>query len=473
MNFQQFLLILKAHRGVVIKTLLATVMTTMAISLIWPKSYTATTAVVLEPKPDPLTGMALAMGGLQSLTYLSTQMEIINSERVAGKVVQELKLHESPEVSEEWQSDTNGRGDKVVWLSALLLKKLDVKPQRDSNVVEISFTARDPKFSALIANAFAQAYVETSLEMKVEPARQYASWFVERSKAMRDELEVAQGRLSESQREKGIVAVDERLDVENARLADLSAQLTVIQAQAADSLSRQTQAKGDQSILPEVLQSSLVQTLKADVARGEAKLQELGMQLGRNHPQYKRTEIELQALRQKVEQETSQVASSLGTANRTNQQREAEIKASLAAQKAKVLELKRQRDAIAVMQRDVESAQRTYDAVMQRLSQSSMESQMTQTNVLILHPATEPVKPSRPKLLLNLILSIAVGGLLGIVLALRREVMDYRIRVSEDISELLKLPVLGVIERTSAGGEPAPWSWRNFWRRGALAAGRA
>ena len=360
----------------VIKTLLETVMTTMAISLIWPKSYTATTAVVLEPKPDPLTGMALAMGGLQSLTYLSTQMEIINSERVAGKVVQELKLHESPEVSEEWQSDTNGRGDKVVWLSALLLKKLDVKPQRDSNVVEISFTARDPKFSALIANAFAQAYVETSLEMKVEPARQYASWFVERSKAMRDELEVAQGRLSESQREKGIVAVDERLDVENARLADLSAQLTVIQAQAADSLSRQTQAKGDQSILPEVLQSSLVQTLKADVARGEAKLQELGMQLGRNHPQYKRTEIELQALRQKVEHETSQVASSLGTANRTNQQREAEIKASLAAQKAKVLELKRQRDAIAVMQRDVESAQRTYDAVMQRLSQSSMESQM-------------------------------------------------------------------------------------------------
>lgn len=472
MNFQQFLLILKARRTVIGKTLLITVVTTLIVSLLWPKSYTATTAIVLEPKPDPLSGMAMAMGGMQSFTYLSTQIEIIQSERVASKVVRALKLDQDEEVTSEWKSDTNGRGDKVVWLARLLLKKLDVRPQRDSNVVDIEFTARDPKFATLIANQFALAYVDTSLELKVEPARQYAAWFVERGKAMRDELDAAQARLSENLREKGIVAVDERLDVENARLADLSAQLTVIQGQGADTLSRQTQAKGDKSTLPEVLQSTLVQTLKADLARGEAKLEELASQLGKNHPQYKRTEIELQSLRQKIDYETNQVASSISTANRTNVQREAEIKAALDAQKAKVLQLKRQRDGLNVMQREVEGAQRSYDMLMQRLNQSSLESQANQTNVVVLHPATEPVVPSRPKVLLNVILSIVVGTLVGIGLALRREMLDYRIRIAEDVSELLNLPVLGIIEMTSRNlDKPARslWAW---WRRGNLAAAK-
>ena len=470
MTFQQFLLILKARRYVVLLTLLLCVGATLALSLVWPKSFTATTAVVLEPKPDPLSGMAMAMGGLQSLSYLATQMEIINSERVAGKVVKYLQLDKDPEVIREWRTDTGGRGDMLIWLSRLLLKKLEVKPQRDSNVVDIEYTAREPKLAAMIANYFAEAYVETALELKVEPARQYAAWFVERTRAMRGELEAAQSKLSEGQREKGIVAIDERLDVENARLADLSAQITAVQAQTADSSSRQTQAKGDKSILPEVLQNSLVQNLRADIARSEARLEQLAGQLGKNHPQYKRGEMELKVLRQQVEHETAQVAGGIGTSNRVNLQREAELKASLQAQKLKVLQLKRQRDEIAVMQRDVESAQRSYDVVMQRLNQTNMESQANQTNVAILYPATEPVDPSRPKVLLNVILSIFVGGLLGVGLALRREMVDYRIRAPEDITELLKLPVLGMIGKSHPPTDGRPRLFRAWWRRRNMAA---
>jgi polysaccharide biosynthesis transport protein len=473
MNFQQFLLILKARRKVLRNTLLVTVLTTLVLSLVWPKSYTATTAIVLDQKPDPISGIAMAMGGLQSFTYQSTQIEIIQSERVAGKVVKAFRLDEDPKFIEDWKWDTKGRGDIVVWIARLLLKKLDVRPERDSNVIDIEYTARDPKIAAAIANRFAEAYVDTSLELKIEPARQYASWYVERTKSMRADLEKAQSRLSEGQREKGIVAVDERLDVENARLADLSAQLTVIQAQTADTLSRQAQARGDKAILPEVLQSGLVQNLKAEIARSEAKLQEMAGQLGKNHPQYKRSEMELQSLRQKLDLESGQVAFSIGTSTRVNQQREAEIKSALDAQKAKVLQLKRQRDEIAVMQRDVEGAQRAYDSVIQRLNQSSLESQANQTNVAILHPATEPVDPSRPRLWLNLFLSVFVGVLLGVLLALRREMIDYRIRVIEDVTELLKLPVLGIIEKPPLAPDARRgplWGW---WRRAGLALGKS
>src|SRR5205814_2250747 len=150
----------------------------------------------------------------------------------------------------------------------------------------------DPAFAAAVANAFAQAYIEASIELRTDPARQYARWFGEQDKALRENLEKAQARLSEHQQTYGIVASDERLDSEVTKLNDLSAQLTVIQGQAAEARSKQRSGSAS-STLPEVVQNPLIQTLKTDIARQAAKLQEVAGNLGKNHPQYQRMESEL------------------------------------------------------------------------------------------------------------------------------------------------------------------------------------
>jgi len=449
MSFQQFLLILKARRWAVLSILLLTVATTVAVSLILPKQYSASTEVVIDVRsPDPIAGIVLP--GLITPGYMATQVDIVQSDRVAGRVVKLLRLDQNPGVQQEWRDATEGRGTIQSWLIELLKKKLEVKPSRESNVISIGFTGTDPRFAAAVANAFAQAYLETTLELKVEPARQYAAWFGERSTTLRGGLEKAQARLSQYQREHGIVAADERLDVENARRAELSSQLVVVQAEATETASRQRQAKGGTENLPEVLQNPLVQGMKADVARQEAKLNELAGQLGKNHPQYQRTADELQTLHKKLDAEMKQVASGIGTSNRINQQREGELRSALAAQKAKVMSIKNQRDELAVLQREVENAQRAYDAVAQRLTQTSLESQTQQTNVVVLTPAVEPIEPSSPKLLLNSLLAVFLGTLLGVGCALLLETLSRRVRSAEDLAQALGLPVLGVLEPTRA-----------------------
>ncbi|GAB4166427.1 MAG: Wzz/FepE/Etk N-terminal domain-containing protein [Rhodocyclaceae bacterium] len=450
MSFQQFLLVLKARRWAVLGILLVTVATTLAVSLILPKQYSASAEVVIDVRsPDPIAGIVLP--GLITPGYMATQVDIVQSDRVAGRVVKLLKLDQAPAVQQEWRDATEGKGTIQAWLIELLKKKLEVKPSRESNVISIGFTGTDPRFAAAVANAFAQAYMETTLELKVEPARQYAAWFGERSSTLRAALEKAQARLSQYQRENGIVAADERLDVENARLAELSSQLVVVQAQAAETSSRQRQASGGTENLPEVLQHPLIQGLKADVARQEAKLNELAGQLGKNHPQYQRTYDELQTLRKKLEGEMKQVAGGIGTSNRINQQREAELRGALERQKAKVMAIKKQRDELAVLQREVENAQRAYDAVAQRLTQTSLESQTQQTNVVVLTPAVEPIEPSSPKLLLNTLLAVFLGTLLGVGFALLLETMSRRVRSAEDLAQALGIPVLGVLEPARGG----------------------
>ena len=451
MTFQQFLLILRARWLIGLAVLLVVVATTLAVSLVLPKQYESAASVLIDVKsPDPILGVTLP--GLVTPGYMATQVDIVTSDRVAQRVVRMLGFEKSPQAVEQWREATEGKGSIEAYFADLLKKKLDVKPSRESNVLAISFTGQDPKFSAAVANAFAQAYIDTNLELKIEPAKQYASWFAGQSKALRDGLEKAQTRLSEFQKETGIVNTDERLDIENARLAELSSQLTAIQAQRSDSSSRQAQVAQSQiETLPEVQQNSLIIGLKSELARGEARLSEISQRFGRNHPEYQRAQGEVDSLRGKLDAEMKKVAGTLGTSNRVNVQREAEIKASLASQKNRVLELKKQRDDLAVLQREVESAQRAYDAVAQRVTQTSLESQTTQTNIVVLTPAIEPVDPSSPKLLLNTLVAVFLGTLLAVGTVLLLELLDQRVRGDDDLQQLLGVPVLGLISTVKFG----------------------
>jgi chain length determinant protein EpsF len=447
MNLQQYLLVLRARYRIVLFTLLGTVALTLAVSLLLPKQYTAVVTVVADVKsPDPIVGIMLP--AMMMPGYMATQVDVITSDRVAQKVVTMTKLDQNPEVKEQWLEATEGRGKIEVWLGKLLQSKLDVKPSRESNVISIGYKAADPAFAAAIANAFAQAYIDTTIELKVGPAKQYARWFEEQGKMLRDNLEKAQNRLSEYQQQKGIVASDERLDNETAKLNELSTQLTQVQGQTSDAQGKQNSGKASDT-LPEVVQNPLIMNLKVDISRLEGKLQDAAGNVGKSHPQYQRMESELAELKKKLEVETLHITSGFSTSSNVGKGKESDLRAAIGAQKKKLLEIKRQRDELAVLMRDVEAAQKAFEAVSQRFNQTSLESQSTQTNVAVLTPASEPLLPSFPKPLLYTLLSIFLGTLLGVGAAFVLELFDQRVRSAEDLSAMLGLSVIGVIPKTS------------------------
>lgn len=449
MTFGQFLAILRARWWVVVLVLGLTLGTTLVVSVLLPKQYTSTASVVVDFKPDPIT--AAVYGGMPSPAVMATQVDIIGSERVALRVVRSLKLAESPQVRQQWQQETNGEGSIEQWLVRLVQKSLDVQPSRESSVIAVSYKAPDPRFAAGMANAFVQAYIDTSLELRVNPARQYSGFFDQQVKELREALERAQTRLSTFQRENGIVASDERLDVENSRLNELSSQLVALQAVASESRSRQAQANsaaGER--MQEVLNNPVIGALKADISRGEARLKELNSRLGDNHPQVVEIRANLTELRSRMEAETRRVTGGVGVTNTINSQREAEVRAALDAQRTKVLRMKAVRDEGLVIQRDVENAQRSYDAVQARLAQTSLESQTTQSNVNVLTQASAPVQPSSPIVWLNALLGLFLGLLLAVGVALGLEMADRRVRTPEDVGLALGLPVIGAMPRPGA-----------------------
>ena len=442
MTFHQFLHILRARHKVVFFTFLCVVLATLLISLLLPKQYTATAAVVVDIKsPDPVAGMVLP--ALVAPAYMATQVDIINSERVARRVVKMLRMDENALIKEQWVEDGE-KGDLVAWLAELLKQKLDVKPSRESNVIQIEYTGNEPNFAAAVANAFAQAYIDVNLDLKVAPARQYAEWFKDQTQAMRDRLEKAKGALSAYQQKTGLVGTDERLDYEIAKLNDLSTQLTLIQAQTSDSSSKRKGSENPETLV-EVIQNPLVSSLKADIARLEAKLQEASVNLGANHPQTKRSQTELASLRNKLADEIKKIQGSIGTSYEVGKRKEQELLEAMEKQKERVLELNRQRDQLSVLKGDVEAAQRDFEGVSQRSALTRLESLSVQTNIAPLNPATIPMSPSKPKILLNMLIATFLGALLGVGMALMLEILNRRIRSADDLLEVIDIPVLAVL----------------------------
>jgi polysaccharide biosynthesis transport protein len=449
MSPMQFLSILRARWKVALAVLLLTIATTLAVSLILPKTYTGTAAVLVDVKtPDPIFGM-MFQGQLIS-GYMATQVDIMTSDSVARRVVHELKLTDNPEVREQWQQDTGGQGDIEAWYAVAVEKYLTVAPSRESSVITVSYKAGDPKTAAAVANGFVKAYMDTTVELRNDPAKRYSTFFDSRAKELREKVESAQAKLSDFQKKNGIIGTDDRLDIETQRLNELSTQLVTLQALAAESQSRNAQVRAQSEQMAEVLNNPVIGSLKAEISRQLARMGELNNRLGDNHPQVQELKANIAELRSRLQNETSRVSGSVGVSNTVNRSREAETRAQLEAQRTKLLKLRGQRDEVAVLQRDVDNAQKAYEAVQTRLNQSTLESQATATNVSVLTPAVQSNQPSSPKIMLNTLFSIVIGIALAIVAALFMEWLDRRVRSSEDVVTALDLPMLGVLPKPQA-----------------------
>jgi chain length determinant protein EpsF len=453
MSFTQFWIILRARYRLVLLTLVITVATVLLVSLLLPKTYQATNTLVLNYKgTDPLTGLALPE---QMMTgYMATQVNIIASENVALKVVDALKLDQLPSSIKQFDEAKHGQGSIRDWLAKRLLRGLDVTPARDSSVLDITFKNTDPEFAAAVANAFAAQYQAVNLQLKVAPLQQASSFINQQIKTLQNNLEAAQNRLSKYQQEKGIVSVDSRLDVESARLNDLSSQLVVAQGQAMEATSRQRMAQGaGANESPDVAGNPLIQSLKINLGNAESRFSEIAQRLDKNHPQYLAAKAEVDQLRADLNRQIRATSNSVGNNARILQQREGEIRAALAAQKGKVLTLNLARDEIAVLNKEVENAQLAYQAAAQRYSQTRLEGQSNQSDVAVLNPAVVPSEPAGPKVLFFTMAAGVLGTMLGLGLALLAEMLDRRVRSATELIQFLHVPVLGEIAWGTTQGQ--------------------
>lgn len=464
MSAKQLIETLLGRRRLFGTILLATMFLVIVASLLWPKTYISEASVVVDSKStDPVSGLAQSPEMLPST--IATQVDIISSHSVALKVVRKLHLSANPTYKQKYESATSGKGPIDDWIADYLLNKVYVTPSHDSHVINIDVGAFDAELSASLANAFADAYIQTSLELKADPARRQAEWFAEQMKSLRSSLEAAQTKMSDFQRTSGIVGTNEQIDIENTRLAELSTQLIAAQSamyETQNKLKQMTRATQLDKLdeMPDLSTNVLLQNLKADLVRAQGKLAETAERFGKNHPEYVSADALVKALQRKLSAQIDTAAGTIRQSAELSSRQQAEIQHALEQQRDRVLQLKHAKDRLDVMRRDVDSAQQAYDAGLQRASQIHLESQLDQSNIAILNAAVAPIFPAKPKILLNALISFVVGIILGLAVVISVERGDQRIRAGDALTDMTGVLLLAEI--------PGQDGRRKSWKAAAM-----
>jgi succinoglycan biosynthesis transport protein ExoP len=462
MRLSQLIRIIWIHRQMSLCILASVLAIAVAASLLMPKKYRGESAVVVDARGiDPLAKDSV-MQSQQEANYVATQVDVIQSHNVALKVVDRMKLTADPDMVERFQDKTGGKGSIRDFAAEEILKSLTVKPARDSDVIFVQFTSKSPQVAADMSNAFAEGYIQTSLELKVDPSRRQAGWFAQQINDLRANLETAQRKLSAYQAQHGVIGTDEtnssKIDVETARLTEISNRFVDAQAAMYDAETRQRQmneaaAKGlsDESV--NVQQNPLLQNLKTELARATATFAQTAQRFDHNHPEYISAQAELQSLRNKVAAEVANANGAVDREARVARQNMADLQRTMDQQRKRILDLQHNQDEYTVLKRDEESARSAYDSAMQRGGEAGLESRLNNTNTAILNFAFAPMKPSSPVLLLNLALGFILGGMLAVGASLTRERFDQRIHTQADLLEgagiivLAELPTVRISMR--------------------------
>lgn len=448
MTLNQLFLIFKAHLRIVLLTLVVVLVGAVVTAMVLPKQFKANATLIVDVRsPDSVFGNSGLP--LTSPAYMNTQAEIASSGRVIRLAINSLELNKNETLKEEWEKGGKRKKDFETWLVDHIQSKLEVTPGKESNTLQISTSSDSAEFSAALANGISKAYINTSVALNVEPAKTYAQFFDEQRQEARKALIAAQERLSDFQRTQGmVVASDDQIDVENARLNELSSALTQVQAVSADQFSRAANSS-DKGLLQDPTSNIVLNTLRTQLQQKQALLAEASARIGENHPEFKRIQAEAESLQNSVNAEILRSNATLDASAMASSGRAAAIRNALEAQRNKILKLRENSDAAMTLKRDVEAAEKQFELVSSRSSMSEISSRQTTANAFLVSEASVPVAPSSPKLALIALSALFFGLALGLAVACVTEYLDHRVRSKDDLF-LLGLPALAMISSSNA-----------------------
>jgi capsular exopolysaccharide synthesis family protein len=451
--------VLLKHRWVVYTTLMVLVATVAIGSLLTRKIYTATTRLQIERSAPNVLPFQQVMASIpdQLNDFYQTQYTLIQSRRVARDVITSLRLADSPEYEVSPAPGPTGSAPDedaiMVRRINVFLKKLKVAPVRNSRLVDVSFESNDPALAARIANRIAETYIAFNSEAQYNTSERATASLAHQIANLQDEIDVKEKRLQAYAQEHGIIPLSEKQNIILKNLNDLSSSYTQAQAARIDREAKLAAVRGaDPAGLPEIIESKLIQELaakSAELARRRAQLSETYKPEWPEMARLAREERETNERLDQVRQSTyQQVLSGADSAYRASLNEEQYFGRALddvkrRAQEASLTEIEYNN-----LKLEVTNRRATLEALMKRQSETSTSAglnDVASSNVRVVDAAEVPLRPTSPKVLLNIFLSFLFGSALGAALALFIEYLDKSIKTSEEFQEASGVPSIGLI----------------------------
>ena len=470
--------VLRRHKATILVGAFLGTLLGFLVSLPQTPIYRARTAIEIETFNENYLNLrevnpTTAGGSVASELDISTQVKVLESQSLVEKVVDRLRLHERPEFQHaptrlaSWRRALGVPESPLVPVREQALEvaanNFQVVPSRRTRIVEIFSEWPDPKLAAEFANALAETFIEHNLETRWKSTQRSGEWLTKQLEELRVKLEKSEEKLQQYARISGLLFTSEKESVAEQRLRQLQLELSKAEA---DRIGKQSRFEIANTSLPEslpdILDNGPLATYQLKLTDLRRQLAELSARFTSAHPKIKAVQVQIDQLDTVVAKERAHIVGRIRNEYETARRREKLLRNDYANQSRFVAEQGGRAIQYNIYEREVETSRQLYDNLLQRVKEAGVASAMRASNIRIIDPAKPPRSPHKPNHVLNALLGLMSGTLLGIVFVFVGERADRTLKQPGDATQHLRVPELGVIP-SSTRDAPRPKGYGYFY----------
>lgn len=461
------------HRFLIIGATLAALMIGLAVTLLMTPIYTASATIQIDREGarvlDEESDVVASDRQVAAEEFFQTQYGLLRSRSLAERVIDTLGLATSDaflqQMGVEPPAATGTAAQRIAARRELVLgvvqDNLGVAPVTGSRLVIINFDSPDPQLSARVANAFAENFIQASLDRRYESTSYVRDFLEERIAQTKSKLEDAERQLVAYAAQQQIINIGGEEDTGQESLASrnlgaLNASLAAARSARIGAEERWRTARSTPlASLPQVLENGAVQRLNEEKARLSAEYEQKLRVYQPDYPEMRQLQARINEIDRNINEIAASVRESIRSQYLTAVNEENALQAQVNGLKGDVLNLRDRSIQYNILQREVDTSRTLYDGLLQRYKEVGVAGGVTVNNVSVIDRAEPPTAPSKPSMLLNLVIAALLGIGIGVLGALLFEALDETLATPEDIEQKLGLPVLGIVPLLDKDVSPA------------------
>ncbi len=475
-SLRDFLHILFKRKAWIVSIFLGTVLLVGIGTFLKDPTYKASSQILVKVGRENLYVPTAPAGGnstpvinLNHEEQINSEIEILKGRSLAETVIQSIgpeKLYEDLEENPEG-------GYSPAQKAVLRFKNnLEVYGIRKSDIIQVDFRHHNPTIAAMAVNRLVEAFLDRHVEVHKNP-KSYA-FFQNQAELLQTNLKKAQRELESFKKFQDVSSLDEERRLLLQHEADLRTELNRTQSKEAETRKRLHQLRLQLADTPAtILQGEEVEHNPQVIGNLQERLVELELKEKALLIKYTEQNGLVQNVREEVaivrnklaEQEERRYGKSRTGLNVMHQQlqqmsfeNEAELEALQAKRKTETAHLEEYQEQLAKLNRievelnqleqKVDVDRQNYRLYLTKYEESRISSAMDTekiANVSLIESAGPPLRPVSPKVLLNLLLALFIGAFGGLGLAFVMEYLDDSLEKTEEVEDLLQVPVLASI----------------------------
>lgn len=427
-----------------------------------PKIYQAKAQILLEPAMPKVLGEGIGVDDISQLSreeraFSNTQYKTITSRKVLADVARRLKLGEDAEYRATLGLTTDDPDEAQGRVLKSLRQSISVEPEGRSRVVSILAEDRDPTRAARIANAVADAYIDYTLESRLENTRRASRWLDKQVAEFADRIEKQEAALAQYKKKNLLVSVsledrqnmisaslsmlNERLLQNRALLIEKRAQRRVIDEVATSSVSPSSEGVNLIQLNP------VIQELKSSLVALDKQRAELSTRYGERHPDMVAVIKQLDETKGALRAEIKNVLRALDSEIRALETARSGLEEAVTEEKEKALDLNAMGLEYSKLTRDLGTTKSTYEALLKRQTETDLSTLLEANFVRWFEQARVPTVPVRPSIPKNTVIGLLAGLMLGVLVVAGGVLLDNTVHRQADVETLLRMPFLGIFPR--------------------------